>query len=613
MSSAQTVRPPSQAGRRFHARRRIEGLAYVEFGPDNGAILIDLGEGGLGFQSVMPVTLNQALLFKFKLPSEANYIEGCAEVAWRNESGKGGGLRFLELSGDANSQIRQWTGVLAAPEASAARPKKNAEASSAEESATNQEIANAAEESSAPVEQEKSAAAESTESSPEGESSESSSSQIEELLAAVEAAEDTKAAEQKFAVEQEALSQPPAIPEFTIELVPASEPHEVTSSRSEWAAPAAAPNMPAKATGMGSAVAHEPTVPAAPPAASPARPARASGSDSTSSAPAQKRLRKPAPAMPERSSVAYDGQPAFRGSFTPEAQKPAQSTWESTSFGEADQLEPNPALLSQGIKIAIGVAAGACLVLALFWGVPALRSHVQGTANAKSANLSLAGAPAFQVEVADLNNRRWILRSGGDAGSPFGDTPSRRETQSASARSESAKSSRSEDAGDSGDAAQAPKSKLPKPGELVLSRPRAAASPAASAQLAAPSIFDGITPPIGSVSDRLAAGGPAAPGIVPPESQPGIRTSALESAVLVQRVAPVYPPLALAGRVQGDVLVNAMIDTDGVPKNLKVIKGDQRLVAAALAAISQWRYRPATLAGRSIPTQTVVTVTFQLK
>jgi len=119
MSSANTVASPLQAGRRSHARRRIDGLTYVEFGPDNGAILIDIGEGGLGFQSVMPVSLNQALLFKFRLPGAAVYLEGFAEVAWMNESGKGGGLRFVDVDEAVSSQIRDWTGVLSAPDSSA--------------------------------------------------------------------------------------------------------------------------------------------------------------------------------------------------------------------------------------------------------------------------------------------------------------------------------------------------------------------------------------------------------------------------------------------------------------------------------------------------------------
>src|SRR5580704_9715956 len=133
MSSANTVASPLQAGRRSHARRRIDGLTYVEFGPDNGAILIDIGEGGLGFQSVMPVSMNQALLFKFKLPGSAEYLEGFGEVAWMNDSGKGGGLRFVDVDEPVSSQIREWTGVLSAPESIPVMSGNDAEAELAPE------------------------------------------------------------------------------------------------------------------------------------------------------------------------------------------------------------------------------------------------------------------------------------------------------------------------------------------------------------------------------------------------------------------------------------------------------------------------------------------------
>ena len=97
MSSRSTVSSPLETERRVHARRRMDGLAYVDLGPDNGAILIDLGEGGLAFQSVAPVALDQAVLLKFKLPGSTDFIESYAEIVWLNESGKGGGLRFVEL------------------------------------------------------------------------------------------------------------------------------------------------------------------------------------------------------------------------------------------------------------------------------------------------------------------------------------------------------------------------------------------------------------------------------------------------------------------------------------------------------------------------------------
>jgi TonB family protein len=83
--------------------------------------------------------------------------------------------------------------------------------------------------------------------------------------------------------------------------------------------------------------------------------------------------------------------------------------------------------------------------------------------------------------------------------------------------------------------------------------------------------------------------------------------------VLLQRVAPIYPSNALESRLQGQVLVNATIGRDGIPKDLKIIKGDERLVAAAVAAIRQWRYRPAMLGGQPIETQTVVTISFEIK
>src|ERR1700722_11409011 len=107
-SFASSVSPTSQVERRSHARRRINGLTYADFGADNGAIIRDLGERGLGFQSVTPVSVGQAVLLKFKLPEVSEHVESYAEVAWLNDSGKGGGLRFVELNGDAKIHIRVW-------------------------------------------------------------------------------------------------------------------------------------------------------------------------------------------------------------------------------------------------------------------------------------------------------------------------------------------------------------------------------------------------------------------------------------------------------------------------------------------------------------------------
>ena len=580
MSFAQSVSTPSQSERRSHARRRLEGLVYVDFGSDNGAILIDVGEGGLGFQSVIPVSTEQSLLLKFKLPGEAHPIEGHAEVAWVNESSKGGGLRFVELSADARAHIRGWTGVSWAPEAGASQAGSGTNADSAPEGTAQEEV------KGGDIPAQISEAFAGT----EGAQAVGLSPETNPALPVAEAA-----GEQAPAEEGDLPDASPVL-EFTVEVTAASD-----VSRG----PADIARTPESTPGISK-----------PAPAVAAKAARAS--DLKHLDPVQKRKGKPAPSKPEPFVPPGEGQDStIRGLFPRQSQKPAPASTESENLpgSQGDELKPTAILASQALRIGMGAAAGAALVLALVVGVPFLRTAVQATANARSAASNPASSPAFQVEVADLNDRRWILTSGGEAGSPFSNAPSRRETQSASsaARNESAKPPRSNDSGGADDTAEAPHSKLPSPGVLALSRPHPKQAEASSAQLIAPSIFDGITPPIGSLSDRLPASGPAAPGVVQPESQSGVRNSALQSAVLLQRIAPIYPSNALESRLQGQVLVNATIGRDGIPKDLKVIKGDERLVAAALAAIRQWRYRPAMLGGQPIETQTVVTISFEIK
>jgi len=625
MSSANTVGSPLQARRRSHARRRIDGLTYVEFGPDNGAILIDIGEGGLAFQSVMPVSLNQALLFKFRLPGATVYLEGFAEVAWMNESGKGGGLRFVDVDEAVSSQIRDWTGVLSAPESSAIKNDNGSEPDLADESPA--ETTMDSKPAAAPADTTPSA-----EASASAETAEIPATEPAEIRSAISESEGSEV-ESAPPADQPAAPQAPVhvsparvaspIPEFTIEVTPAPDSIAPLATPIERAqTPAQIEVLPTSANSADGASGltsqKESAAIVDPSAISPklaGLPAPESKPDSKNLVSAKRRQQKPVPAKPATPAPsAYSQESALRGSSARQPQKPAPANGEWENFIAAQEASSKPqALLPQVLKVSIGAAAGGCLVIALVLGVPYLKTQVQATANARSASSNPGNPSEFEVEVADINNRRWILRSGGEAGSPFGDATSKRETQSP-ASAAARKSSRPDDSANSVETAvETPQPKLARPGELALSRPRATQTGAASAQLTAPSIFDGITPPIGSVPDRLATSGPEAPGIVPPESESAIRKSALQAAVLVQRVSPVYPSAALQSQLQGQVLVSATIGKDGIPKNLTVIKGDQRLIAAALAAIGQWRYRPATLAGEPIETQIEITIDFHLK
>jgi protein TonB len=81
---------------------------------------------------------------------------------------------------------------------------------------------------------------------------------------------------------------------------------------------------------------------------------------------------------------------------------------------------------------------------------------------------------------------------------------------------------------------------------------------------------------------------------------------------LIRRVQPVYPPLARSARVQGSVVLSALISKAGTMENLRVLSGHPLLVAAALEAVRQWRYRPYILNAEPIEVETQITVSFSL-
>jgi protein TonB len=78
-------------------------------------------------------------------------------------------------------------------------------------------------------------------------------------------------------------------------------------------------------------------------------------------------------------------------------------------------------------------------------------------------------------------------------------------------------------------------------------------------------------------------------------------------------VPPVYPPIAASARIEGTVILEAIIDETGSVTNLKVLKSIPMLDAAAKEAVSRWRYSPTTLNGVNVPVIMTVTLTFTLK
>ena len=81
----------------------------------------------------------------------------------------------------------------------------------------------------------------------------------------------------------------------------------------------------------------------------------------------------------------------------------------------------------------------------------------------------------------------------------------------------------------------------------------------------------------------------------------------------IYQVPPEYPSAARANHVEGVVVLRALIDKEGKVKTLELIQGDPRLVDAAMAAVKQWRYKPATIGGSPAEADTNVSVVFQLR
>ncbi len=81
---------------------------------------------------------------------------------------------------------------------------------------------------------------------------------------------------------------------------------------------------------------------------------------------------------------------------------------------------------------------------------------------------------------------------------------------------------------------------------------------------------------------------------------------------LILRIKPPYPPLARAARVQGRVVLSAIISKTGEIENLALISGHPMLVPAAIKAVQEWRYRPFLLNGEPVEVETTINVDFEL-
>ena len=81
---------------------------------------------------------------------------------------------------------------------------------------------------------------------------------------------------------------------------------------------------------------------------------------------------------------------------------------------------------------------------------------------------------------------------------------------------------------------------------------------------------------------------------------------------LLLKVQPQYPEIARRARIEGKVVLEAVIDGSGNVVNVRVLRSVPLLDGAATEAVKQWKYRPARQNGRPVKVYFTVIVDFTL-
>jgi protein TonB len=105
----------------------------------------------------------------------------------------------------------------------------------------------------------------------------------------------------------------------------------------------------------------------------------------------------------------------------------------------------------------------------------------------------------------------------------------------------------------------------------------------------------------------------ASPVAEPTTPQPVRISSGIRPPTRIKDVAPDYPEIARRARVQGIVILEAIIGVDGRVQQARVLRSVPLLDQAAINAVQSWEYTPTLLDGRPVSIIMTVTVNFRLE
>ncbi len=108
LSSPTLERPVKNKTPRRFERHRVDSLMYVGLGPDNGGFPINISEGGMAFQGIRPLEIDQEISITLRLEGVAQPVTATARIVWLTASRKAGGLQFLDLPEASRRLIKAW-------------------------------------------------------------------------------------------------------------------------------------------------------------------------------------------------------------------------------------------------------------------------------------------------------------------------------------------------------------------------------------------------------------------------------------------------------------------------------------------------------------------------
>ncbi|MFY9561271.1 MAG: TonB family protein [Terriglobales bacterium] len=154
-------------------------------------------------------------------------------------------------------------------------------------------------------------------------------------------------------------------------------------------------------------------------------------------------------------------------------------------------------------------------------------------------------------------------------------------------------------------------------------------APASTAASPAPASTDATAPTLATAAPAPAATPALESAKAPADSKksviaappsdtelPGEETAVIISSQgaekrLLRHVQPVYPAEARKERIEGTVVLKAVVSDSGKVEGVRLVEGNPTLAAAAISAVKQWHYRPYIRDGKARPFQTIVLVDFQ--